>query len=355
MTAPQTGPYARPMGTIAVERTMSAPAPPIDRARRDAWALAGFGTWMIIGLFLDGFAHREDKPETFFSPWHAVLYSGFGAAVAWFGYQSWRARGRSAIEDRLGLLGMAMFAAGGVGDMLWHLTFGIEQDLETLLSPTHLLLMTGGLLMLSAPIRWAWTAADMGDRPSLRTFAPALIGMSLAVSVVTFFFMYLAAAWPIASNDGDEAQAFGIASVLARNTMVVAPLLFLLRRWTTPFGSATVMFGVTAVLMAALQGFEGGYMVLPFVIAGVFADLLIRQLDSEPGDPRAARLVGALVPLVLWTSFFAVNATAYSFRWPAEIWTGATFLAALSTYALAIFMHPARAAVAASGSPRLQA
>lgn len=48
--------------------------------RRDEWAVAFFGTWMIAGLFLDGWSHGVNKPETFFSPWHGVLYSGFAAA-----------------------------------------------------------------------------------------------------------------------------------------------------------------------------------------------------------------------------------------------------------------------------------
>ncbi|HEX7167150.1 MAG TPA: hypothetical protein VF230_09235 [Acidimicrobiales bacterium] len=188
------------MGTIAMAgRT-------VDRARREAWALAGFGTWMIVGLFLDGWAHRESKPESFFSPWHGVLYSGFAAAVLWFAVQARRAGERSAVEDRAGTLGMALFAGGAIGDFVWHQVFGIEADLETLLSPTHLLLMTGGLLMLTAPIRWAWTSDDVGDRPTMGTFAPVLVGTTLTVSVVTFFFMYMSAAWPVAWDGSNQGQ-----------------------------------------------------------------------------------------------------------------------------------------------------
>ena len=35
--------------------------------------------WIIAGLYLDGSAHHHipDLIETFFTPWHAVLYSGF--------------------------------------------------------------------------------------------------------------------------------------------------------------------------------------------------------------------------------------------------------------------------------------
>src|SRR6266536_4204640 len=34
--------------------------------------------WLIGGLFLDGWAHNtRPQLETFFTPWHAVFYSGF--------------------------------------------------------------------------------------------------------------------------------------------------------------------------------------------------------------------------------------------------------------------------------------
>src|SRR5215813_3368070 len=35
--------------------------------------------WLIGGLFLDGWAHFHGLVDnTFFTPWHAVFYSGFG-------------------------------------------------------------------------------------------------------------------------------------------------------------------------------------------------------------------------------------------------------------------------------------
>lgn len=37
-------------------------------------------TWLIGGVFVDGWAHNNlAKLETFFTPWHALLYSGFAA------------------------------------------------------------------------------------------------------------------------------------------------------------------------------------------------------------------------------------------------------------------------------------
>lgn len=41
-------------------------------------------SWMTLGGFVDGYAHRSlDTPETFFTPWHGVLYSGFLAVAGW--------------------------------------------------------------------------------------------------------------------------------------------------------------------------------------------------------------------------------------------------------------------------------
>ena len=44
--------------------------------------------------------------------------------------------------------------------MLWHLAFGIEIGLDALVSPTHLLLLTSGVLLLTCPLRAAATTAN---------------------------------------------------------------------------------------------------------------------------------------------------------------------------------------------------
>jgi hypothetical protein len=45
------------------------------------WTVALGGLWLIGGLHLDGWAHHHIRLDTFFSPWHAVLYSGFGVTA----------------------------------------------------------------------------------------------------------------------------------------------------------------------------------------------------------------------------------------------------------------------------------
>src|SRR3546814_7680376 len=102
-----------------------------------------FGIWMVVGLFLDGWAHDNNKPESFFTPWHGVLYSGFAAATL----AAVLVAARSRTSDRpwretlpaghgLTLAALAVFAVGAGGDLVWHEAFGVEVGVEALLSPT---------------------------------------------------------------------------------------------------------------------------------------------------------------------------------------------------------------------------
>src|SRR5882724_9264730 len=46
------------------------------------WTMAGLSIWWMGGLFVDGYAHSNfPQLETFFTPWHAIFYSGFLAVA----------------------------------------------------------------------------------------------------------------------------------------------------------------------------------------------------------------------------------------------------------------------------------
>lgn len=72
-------------------RQLRAVAPPLSQ--RDQLLAALFGLWMIVGLFIDGWAHDNQKPESFFTPWHGVLYSGFTVAAVFAVHRAVRGRG----------------------------------------------------------------------------------------------------------------------------------------------------------------------------------------------------------------------------------------------------------------------
>ncbi len=200
------------MTTIGVVETgtaseLSASARP-SRATGLAWALVAASAWLVTGVYLDGWAHQHGKvDDTFFTAWHAVLYSGYGAtagvllaAVARAPRGAWSSR-MLPPGYGLSLIGVLVFAVAGFLDMLWHLAFGIEFDTASLLSPTHLGLALGAALIVSGPLRAAWQRLDDGPR-SWSIWVTALASLTFLYSLVTFMTQFAnPVVWPLASTD----------------------------------------------------------------------------------------------------------------------------------------------------------
>ncbi|MDP1794226.1 MAG: hypothetical protein Q8K63_08835 [Acidimicrobiales bacterium] len=316
----------------------------VARSQRESAAIAVFGAWMISGLFLDGWAHDTDRPETFFSPWHGILYSGFAAAVVWFAWDGWRAKreATSVVDagpaDRVVTIGLITFIIGAVGDGLWHEIFGIEVDLEALVSPSHLALLIGGFLMVSSPVRLA--AADPTyDGTTWRKWFPQGVTLMLSTALVLFFTQYLSvfetiAALPHNGSDLNEFRAVAdLAAILATNAILVIPMLFVLWRWRTPFGAFTLLFGACGLLLSGLEGFELVELVIAFAFGGLIADIVA----ARNRNPLA---VAAVASWAMWLVFFAIADASYGIEWSPELWAGAVVLATASSALLAALTKP---------------
>jgi hypothetical protein len=169
------------------------------------WLIAALSAWWLGGLFLDGWAHTHIPAlETFFTPWHAVLYSGFAACALALLVRQARNMRRGYPWNKalpagygLSLVGAAIFLVAGALDLFWHTLFGIERGVEALLSPTHLLLATGGVLLVSGPLRAAWRRIPTGARLTWRAGAPALLALLYCYAALEFFTQY---AHPFVTN-----------------------------------------------------------------------------------------------------------------------------------------------------------
>ena len=321
----------------------------------DDLAAALLGTWVVAGLFLDGWAHvNQPGLETFFSPWHAIFYAGFLVSAVVLARLVARFQRGGRLDPALipagyglGLVGMAMFVVGGVADGVWHTMFGVEAGLAALLSPSHLLLLSGGLLMVTSPVRSAWSSAQLPARAPATALLPALWATALTTAVVLFFFQYLSAFVTRApSTPAPEGPAglpttiVGVASVLVTNLIVVAPVLLLARRWRLPFGSVTLLAVVGAVGLTSLREFALGALVPAMLAGGLAADLLVARLRPGPDRPAAFRVAAVLVPLLLWGAWMAVYALAYGIAWPPELWAGVLGMACLSGVGLSLLALP---------------
>jgi hypothetical protein len=349
-------------------------APARERRRlspRDDLVTVLLGLWLTVGLFVDGWAHnRLLGLETFFTPWHALFYSGFTACALWTSWIVLREvrtgrRGLAALPlgYGLGAVGVVVFSVGAAGDLAWHTAFGIEEGLEALLSPTHLVLMVAMGLVVTSPLRAA-CSSPQGDRePGPRAFLPALLALALVTALGSFFLMYLSAftdASPVMTRAGWPAdrgpypgerhlQVGGIADVLVTNVLLLAPVLLVLCRWRPPFGAFTLLFGLVAGLTNALVAFETVLAALPAaLLGGAAADVLVRSLRPGPDRPAALRAVALAVPAMTWSAWFLLLELRWGLRWGPELWSGTILFAVLSGLLLAqLVLAPARPAAAA--------
>lgn len=328
--------------------TATASRAPITEAARAyrAHLITGLlGVWMTFGSHVDGWAHTHlaSTQESFFTPWHGILYSGWLAVAAWIYLH------RDLPAYRLGLIGAIGFGVGGIFDMAWHTAFGIEADMEALISPPHLLLVTTHLLMISTPLRAAWSS-QMPRRVGWREFGPAASSLIATVALVSFITPY---ASPfndyLPSVDFSEgtfaattrfrlAQEGGMLTFVASTLLYVMPLLAILKRWRPPFGTATLMIGVSAIGTMVVDPLLLGAPVLALsgIAAGLFADILIAESDPAPERRRSLLVFGALTPVPLVALSLLAVELQWGLGWGVNFITGAMVIASLVGLGLAL-------------------
>lgn len=311
---------------------------PVSSVRFD-WAAALLSGALVGGAYLDGWAHEHGKvDQSFFTPWHGILYSamlviGIFLAIPFATnlLRGFNWRRALPIGYGLSMIGVLVFALGGVGDMLWHILFGIENNVEALLSPTHLLLAVGWVLIVSGPLRAAWNRSDAAARTPAATILPALLALTWMLSVFIFFTAYAnpfgetMAAIAGRSVQTDVEQALSIVGFLVQPALLMGLVLLALRRWTLPFGSLTLLLTLTTTLVAVLHDQYG--LIVVAVLAGLLSDLVLRWLQPTAERPLALRIFAFAVPAILYTLYFGALALTDGIAWTIHLWAGAIVLA----------------------------
>jgi hypothetical protein len=158
---------------------------------------------VVIGLFLDGWNHinlQNGALGSFFTPWHGVLYAGFTATASWLALRnSHLVRSSVAPQPQyhayfglplrypFAVFGVLIATVGMLGDAIWHTVFGEEKGVARVISPFHLVLFSGAVLLLGAPIRSGWYAPDVYPaRLSFKRFFPVVLSLTLVTASVAF-------------------------------------------------------------------------------------------------------------------------------------------------------------------------
>ena len=323
------------------------------------WLVVALSAWLVGGAYLDGWAHNHNVGvETFFTPWHAMLYSGFLACALCLlgasGVNVWRgAAWENALPAHynLSLLGVLIFSLGGVGDLLWHSAFGIERGVEALLSPTHHLLAIGIALIVSGPWRAAWHGAEHKGATSLW---PMVLSVLLTWSIITFIMQSLhpmvypagvtsiARVTPQNNFERDIFQVLGVGQIMLQAALLMGFVLLLARRWSAqlPLGAFTLMFTLNGALMATQK--DEWRLLFAFALGGVVADMALRWLQPSQLNLRALRVFAFVVPLALFAFYFGVLALTDTIWWRAHSISGTIFAAGMIGFMLSYLICPPR-------------
>lgn len=320
------------------------------------WSMVILSFFFLGGLYLDGWAHNHGKVDnTFFTPWHAIFYSGFVlvAVVLLATLLVNRLRGvgwRQALPlgYPLSLLGVLIFAAGGVSDLLWHELFGVEKDFEALLSPTHLALVLGLAFVVSGPLRAAWQRVN--GRPSWRTLAPALLSLTALISAFTFIMMYThpivfttAGASQIEYRD-EMGQVAGVLGVLMTAGLLMGPTMLVMRRWALPSGSLTLVWGLNLIAMTLLN-YEHPNQWIQFAImlaAILVIDMLRTRTQPSIRNPGGWRVFAFIAPALYFGAYVVALMLTEGSTWSVHMLSGMVVLAGIVGWLLSYLVMPPR-------------
>jgi hypothetical protein len=298
------------------------------------WLMMPTGIWFLAGLYLDGWAHNHGKvDDTFFTPWHAVFYSGFLAVSAVLAIFAMSAsiRGQLWQRDlpvayRSAIVAAPLFAMGGLADLWWHETFGFEAGIEILISPPHLLLASSMFVICAAPAR-TWMAYR-NHNP-----IPVILSVLAAWSVVVFMLQYnhpYGIIWPERSVIGQTGVLVGLVSLCLHALLTTGVVLWMHDR-QLPRGSITTVLVINALMIALMADeYRFGWTAL---IAGIGIEIVQYITRNRPHASQIRALTIA-TPILLCTAYFGVIAATTTLIWPISLCISTILTATFCAYSL---------------------
>ena len=305
-----------------------------------------------IGLAGDIARHLQnpgDLEGDFLSGWHLVLYGGVASVGIWIAAGALR-RGSAFVGSvPTTTIGFMVLSAGGLIDALWHERFGTEKAVEALVSPPHLVVFTGLVLLLASPLVLLWhrPVVRLGLVPGIA----AVLSVVSALLVASLFTGYLS---PMAGGlslqagyieplvgeslqDYDQVRGLGV--VVWSAVLLAGGFVPLLARFRVPFGLialAIALLGLPAMIIAPAGNRSGSMPVLAgFVAAGLVTEALYAFLGRPTLGKVTSVIVGAVGSATLWAVTFWMLEADSRLGWTPALRWGAVLLSAMIGAAVA--------------------
>lgn len=308
------------------------------------WIMTLAGVWIMTGLFIDAHQHLFLAVESFLNPWHMTMYSGAIVAAVVMGvtiarnYRSagslWKAIPDGYVQSVFGVAGLLL---GGALDFVWHAMFGFEHQMDLLLSPPHLFLLSGLFFLITGPVR---SALRRPDTPKLVQQLPMLISFGLAFEIIQFVTQYgfypealmrdhplSQVAFPreqfVLSVFLFYRQALEMSIVVWQSLLLAAAVCYLCIRRRLAFGAIMVLCVVVKLWVGAELSTDLMQLllvVLASLAAGLVGDIIVAKLRPSARNREAFRLLGFVVPVAFFGAYFALAVPMFGGTWWNASW-----------------------------------
>jgi len=291
------------------------------------------GSFMqISGASWDITSHLLNQPDSFFTPSHAMLYTGIGLIAISAGVSSYLLRRKNKIKQynsislsfKLLIIGSFLSLIAGPLDYLWHQNFG----LDGLLSPTHITLATG--MLINSVAVFIGLYGVMNNISHWKNLAKIFLIPSLCSLWFTSIWYVFIFVLPFSESDFfnfnlDTYSATLIASIFLP---LINSIMFLCssKVFNNTFGYASIIVSLLVLINTLSTIIPPGDLLSPLIPwyfvsilgASLLADILLnsRFIRMNTKQFKNNKLIASSI----------IGSIFYFFNYPMIIWTYGTFL-----------------------------
>jgi hypothetical protein len=286
----------------------------------------------ISGASWDITSHLLNQPDSFFTPSHAMLYTGIGLIAISAGVSSYLLRRKNKIKQynsislsfKLLIIGSFLSLIAGPLDYLWHQNFG----LDGLLSPTHFTLATG--MLINSVAVFIGLYGVMNNISHWKNLAKIFLIPSLCSLWFTSIWYVFIFVLPFSESDFfnfnlDTYSATLIASIFLP---LINSIMFLCssKVFNNTFGYASIIVSLLVLINTLSTIIPTGDLLSPLIpwyfvsILGtsLLADILLNSsfIRMNTKQFKNNKLIASSI----------IGSIFYFFNYPMIIWTYGTFL-----------------------------
>lgn len=313
--------------------------------------------WISFAFFIDAWSHEHEPVESFFTWSHGLIYGGMALLIVVLVAM----RKHMPQSYRVPMIGVPVFLLGGLGDMIWHHFFGIEEGVDIILSPTHETIGFGLMLVSSAPIFSA-----LRHRRELRTLVdqlPMLLSLASWLVMVHFATGYAMDPAAGARNAPPNIASFtpdyltaeainyyklvgGVVVILLQSFILSCFVLFAATRFDLKPGALTLMLVLGNTMPALPFTNESPLLFTWFLmsaVAGALGDVILARIGPGAASRRSFRIFAGAVPAAFNATYVFTTAAFEGVWWDWSVLASMIIFGAVIGLGLSLLIMPAKA------------